>query len=217
MYPLGKFITVEGIDGSGKSTQIEFLYDYLTRNHFKVLVSREPGGTPLAEKIRELLLNESMNIQTELLLMFAARADHFQRTIQPALAQGIWVLCDRFVDSTYAYQGYGRNMPIAEIELLEKMTIGNFKPDLTFLFDIPAEVATKRVFNSRTLLDRFEREKTAFFNAVRKGFLARAHYDPERIKIIDSTQEIMPIQTKLVEYLYPFMQCPVEEMAEKPE
>lgn len=205
MYPLGKFITVEGIDGSGKSTQLEFLYEYLTKNHFKVLISREPGGTALAEKIRALLLNDTMDIQTELLLMFAARADHFKRAIQPALAQGIWVLCDRFVDSTYAYQGYGRHVPMADIELLEKLTVGDFQPDITFLFDAPTDITTKRVVNSRPVLDRFEREKQDFFDAVRQGFLARATCYPERIKVIDSTRDMMSIQMELVNHLYPIM------------
>jgi dTMP kinase len=185
----GKFISFEGIDGAGKSTHIGFVADYLAAQGKQVTSSREPGGTPLGEKLRELLLHEKMHLETEALLMFASRREHIAQVIEPALARGEWVLSDRFTDASFAYQGGGRGLDRAKMEVLEAWVHPELQPDLTLLFDVPLEVARLRLDASRTL-DKFEREHADFFNACRNEYLRRARQFPQRIAVIDSTQSI---------------------------
>jgi dTMP kinase len=185
----GKFISFEGIDGAGKSTHIGFVADYLAAQGKRVTSSREPGGTPLGEKLRELLLHEKMHLETEALLMFASRREHIAQVIEPALARGEWVLSDRFTDASFAYQGGGRGLDRAKMEVLEAWVHPELQPDLTLLFDVPLEVARLRLDASRTL-DKFEREHAEFFNACRNEYLRRARQFPQRIAVIDSTQSI---------------------------
>jgi len=199
----GRFITLEGGEGCGKSTNLAFIAQFLQDKAIEVVVTREPGGTKLAEEIRALLLNkdqESVSEQTELLMMFAARAQHIKHVILPALKQGQWVLCDRFTDSSYAYQGGGRNMDTVEIEWLENFVQRELRPDLTLLLDAPVEVGMARAVK-RGNLDRFEREAVDFFNQVRDVFLARAEQYPERIKVIDAAQSLSSVQTDISVYL----------------
>ncbi len=183
----GQFITFEGIDGAGKSTQIEFLVERLRAQGHDVLVTREPGGTPLGEKLRELLLTEAMDARTETLLMFAARAEHLAKVIMPALEAGRWVVCDRFTDATYAYQGGGRQVPMADIEALERWVHPDLLPDRTLLFDLPPEVAALRLAVARRA-DRFEAEEAAFFARVRAVYLDRVRRDSRRFLVLDGTQ-----------------------------
>ena len=192
----GKFITIEGGEGVGKSTQIATLRDELSARGIEVVLTREPGGTPRAERIRELLLensSEPMPPTCELLLMFAARASHVENVIRPALERGAWVVCDRFVDATYAYQGGGRGFDVQLIATLEAAVLGSLRPDLTLLLDAPVEVATERARlrnEASGSADRFEREQRAFFERVRKAYLDRARKEPQRICIIDATQSL---------------------------
>ncbi|WP_330109882.1 dTMP kinase [Methylophaga thalassica] len=196
----GKFISVEGIEGAGKSTQIQFIKSYLENFNKSVIVTREPGGTPLGEEIRELLLRprkDGMSDDTELLLMFAARAEHIKQVILPALAVGKWVVCDRFVDATFAYQGGGRGIHEQRISSLSDWTLDGLKTDLTLLFDLPVQIGQQRV-NQRLLeKDRFEQEKTDFFEKIRQCYLDRAVNEPERIQIIDASQSIDNIQQQV--------------------
>ncbi|GLP99176.1 MAG: dTMP kinase [Pseudomonadota bacterium] len=196
----GKFISVEGIEGAGKSTQIQFIKSYLENFNKSVIVTREPGGTPLGEEIRELLLRprkDGMSDDTELLLMFAARAEHIKQVILPALAAGKWVVCDRFVDATFAYQGGGRGIHEQRISSLSDWTLDGLKTDLTLLFDLPVQIGQQRV-NQRLLeKDRFEQEKTDFFEKIRQCYLDRAVNEPERIQIIDASQSIDNIQQQV--------------------
>lgn len=185
----GKFISFEGIDGAGKSTHTGFVADYLVAQGKDVISSREPGGTPLGEKLRELLLHEKMHLETEALLMFASRREHIAQVIEPALARGAWVLSDRFTDASFAYQGGGRGLDLAKMDVLEEWVHPSLQPDLTLLFDVPLEVARLRLDASRTL-DKFEREHANFFNACRNEYLRRARQFPQRIAVIDSTQSI---------------------------
>jgi len=185
----GKFISFEGIDGAGKSTHIGFVADYLAAQGKQVISSREPGGTPLGEKLRDLLLHEKMHLETEALLMFASRREHIAQVIEPALARGAWVLSDRFTDASFAYQGGGRGLDLAKMDVLEAWVHPQLQPDLTLLFDVPLEVARLRLDASRTL-DKFEREHADFFNACRNEYLRRARQFPQRIAVIDSTQSI---------------------------
>ena len=185
----GKFISFEGIDGAGKSTHIGFVTDYLSGQGKTVISSREPGGTPLGEKLRDLLLHEKMHLETEALLMFASRREHIAQVIEPALARGEWVLSDRFTDASFAYQGGGRGLDLAKMDVLEAWVHPALQPDLTLLFDVPLEVARLRLDASRTL-DKFEREHADFFNACRNEYLRRARQFPQRIAVIDSTQSI---------------------------
>ncbi|MBM0105580.1 dTMP kinase [Steroidobacter sp. S1-65] len=192
----GKFITIEGGEGVGKSTQIGRLRDFVAGQGHEVIVTREPGGTRRAERIRELLLehsDEAMPSTCELLLMFAARATHIENVIRPALARGAWVICDRFTDATYAYQGGGRNLPIDNISTLETMVQGTLRPDITLLLDAPLEVSAARA-NARNAAagtsDRFEQERRDFFERVRAAYLARARQEPERFIVIDATQSM---------------------------
>lgn len=203
----GKFITLEGGEGVGKTTNLSFISSYLQNHGIDVIVTREPGGTRLAEKIRELLLdsnNESISESAELLLMFAARAQHIKHVIEPALSQGKWVLCDRFTDATYAYQGGGRNMNINTIEWLENLVQDTLRPDLTLLLDAPVEVGIERA-KDRGQLDRFESEKIDFFERVRQAYLRQAELYPERIKLIKADQPLSDVQNKLIDMLTPLI------------
>lgn len=193
---VGKFITFEGIDGAGKSTHIAFAAEWLRAKGKKVVVTREPGGTPLGEKLRELLLHEKMHLETEALLMFAARREHLAQVIEPALARGDWVISDRFTDATFAYQGGGRKLPLSKLETLEQWVHPNLQPDLTLLFDVPLEIARARL-NAAREPDKFEQEKTDFFEATRCEYLRRAEQFPKRFRLIDSTQSIPAIQVEL--------------------
>jgi len=202
--PIGKFITFEGGEGLGKTTNICFVRDYLQQRGFKVVSTREPGGTELAEKIRQLLLNpdaESFSDHTELLLMFAGRAQHIKHVIQPALAQGCWVLCDRFTDATYAYQGGGRGISLDNIAWLENLVQGALRPDVTLLFDAPVEIGMARVTQRGAGIDRFEAEKMSFFERVRHTYLTRARQNPHRFKIINAQQTLPEVQQTLVALL----------------
>jgi dTMP kinase len=196
----GKFITFEGIDGAGKSTHIGFVTDFLRARGKSVVSSREPGGTPLGEKLRELLLHEKMHLETEALLMFAARREHMAQLIEPQMALGNWVLSDRFTDASFAYQSGGRGLPRAKMEALEQWVHPRLQPDLTLLFDVPLEVARERLDATRTL-DKFEREQADFFERCRNEYLRRAAQDPGRIAVIDSTQSIEATRVRLAEVL----------------
>ncbi|MCK5728088.1 MAG: dTMP kinase [Methylococcales bacterium] len=191
-----QFITLEGGEGVGKSTNLDFIKCLLIKQGKQVVVTREPGGTPLAEKLRQLLLAtdaEKIDDTTELLLMFAARADHIQQVIKPALAQGKWVLCDRFTDSTYAYQGGGRGLNTENIAWLAQFVQKELQPNLTFLLDAPIEIGMARA-KKRGALDRFETEKRLFFDSVRSAFLEREKECPERIKRINANQALALVQ-----------------------
>lgn len=184
----GRFITFEGIDGAGKSTQIDVIEATLKTRGLEVIRTREPGGTPLGEVIRKELLSVSMDPATETLLFFASRAEHIAQVIRPALERGAWVLSDRFTDATYAYQVGGRGFPAEKVEELERWTHGDLQPDRTVLFDIEPLVAAKRVAQARNL-DRFEKENLDFFTRVRNAYLTRAKQSPERFLIVNSMQD----------------------------
>lgn len=195
----GRFITLEGGEGVGKSTNLQFIKQLLEERGIPFVATREPGGTGIAEKIRGILLEhqeESLSEQAELLLMFAARAQHIQQVILPALQQGQWVVCDRFTDATYAYQGGGRNMDRQTIAWLENAVQGNLRPDLTFVFDAPIEIGMQRA-KHRAALDRFETEQLAFFERVRQAYLQRAASDLRRYKIIDASLPLNAVQQQL--------------------
>jgi len=197
--PRGRFITLEGGEGAGKSTNLDYIQRRLEAAGVLVQVTREPGGSPLGEKVREILLNPehaAMSSDAELLLMFAARAQHLQQVILPVLGKGGWVLCDRFTDATYAYQGGGRGIDAGRIRLLEDWVQQGFQPDMTLLFDLPVELGMKRA-GKRGALDRFEQEQKAFFEQVRAAYLDRAGQDPERFRIIDAGQELLAVQQQL--------------------
>ena len=193
---LGKFITFEGIDGAGKSTHLTFVTDLIRARGKQVVATREPGGTPLGEKLRELLLHEKMHLETEALLMFASRREHLVQVIEPALARGTWVISDRFTDATFAYQGGGRKLARPKLEALERWVHPHLQPDLTLLFDVPLEVARARLDASREP-DKFEREKADFFEATRQEYLRRAAEFPQRFRLIDSTRSIADIHVEL--------------------
>nr|WP_279291090.1 dTMP kinase [Pseudomonas sp. S25] len=193
------FITLEGPEGAGKSTNREYLAAQLRAEGIDVLLTREPGGTPLAERIRELLLapsDEAMHADTELLLVFAARAQHLAEVIRPALARGAIVLCDRFTDATYAYQGGGRGLSHERIATLESFVQGALRPDLTLVFDLPVEVGLARA-TARGRLDRFEQEGRTFFDAVRSTYLNRAKAEPARYRLVDAAQSLPQVQRSL--------------------
>jgi dTMP kinase len=198
----GRFITLEGIDGAGKSTHLGFIADLLTRRGMSVRVTREPGGTRLGEKLRELLLDPAQTVHpdTETLLLFAARQEHLHSVIRPALASGQCVVCDRFTDATFAYQGWGRGIDLAKLEALESWVQGPLQPDLTLYFDVPTEVARGRIEATRTR-DRFEQEQQAFFERVRNGYLDRAARYPGRIRILDSQRPLFSVQKELEDIL----------------
>jgi len=184
----GRFITFEGIDGAGKSTHLDTLAQRLRRHAAPVLCTREPGGTPLAERLRERVLTDPMDALTEALLVFAARRDHVQQVIAPALARGETVVCDRFTDATFAYQGGGRGFDLAVLTQLERWVHGDLQPDLTLWLDLPAELAAQRRAAARAA-DRFEREDAVFFERVRAGYAARQAASPQRIVRVDATLE----------------------------
>ncbi|MBC3875438.1 dTMP kinase [Undibacterium flavidum] len=196
----GLFISFEGIDGAGKSTHISFVQDKLMQRGIKVITSREPGGTPLGEALRDLLLKEKMHLETEALLMFASRREHIAQVIQPALDAGTWVISDRFTDATFAYQGGGRKLAIDKLNTLEQWVHPHLQPDLTLLFDVPVEVARARLDATRTL-DKFEQEKSDFFNDTRNEYLRRVAEFPQRFKVIDSSRSIETIQQELSEII----------------
>lgn len=196
----GKFITLEGVDGAGKSTHLGFVADWLRQQGREVVVTREPGGTPLGETLRELLLHREMDADTELLLMFAARQEHLARLIRPALARGAWVVSDRFTDASYAYQCGGRGIPIERVAALEAWVQHDFQPDLTLLFDVPPEVAEARRSAARAA-DRFEREADSFFSRVRKAYLERARREPARMRVLDARHGIAELQLEIARLL----------------
>ncbi len=193
----GLFISFEGIDGAGKSSHIEHLANFIRAQGKTVVCTREPGGTTLGEKLRTILLNEPMHFETETLLMFAARSEHLAQVIQPALARGEVLLCDRFSDATYAYQGGGRGLAKEKFAVLEKWVHENNHPNLTFLFDLPLQTAAARMHQEARVLDRFEEEKEDFHGRVKNAYLERAKESNGRIKIIDSTKSIVDIRVEL--------------------
>jgi dTMP kinase len=203
----GRFITLEGVEGAGKSTQIEAMRAWLEGWGVSVRTTREPGGSPVAERIRAVLLdpdNTGMATDAELLLMFAARAEHLAKTVRPALAAGFWVLCDRFTDATYAYQGGGRGVPRQRIALLEDLVQGGLRPDLTLLLDLPAADGLARA-RGRSAPDRFESEAVRFFEAVRAEYLDIAARDPERVRVIDAHADAATVAALIHAELRPFL------------
>lgn len=196
----GKFISIEGIEGAGKSTQLAFIQRYLSEQGKQIVVTREPGGTELGEQIRTLLLTPTttgMASDTELLLMFAARAEHVEQVIKPALESDDWVLSDRFVDATFAYQGGGRGIDLQRISTLSDWTLKGLQTDVTFLFDLPVEIGQQRVLSRNQGVDRFEQEKVDFFQRIRECYLQRAQQEPNRIKVIDASKSIVEIELQL--------------------
>lgn len=191
----GKLITLEGIDGAGKSTHVGTVADFLRSRGKDVIVTREPGGTPLGEKLRSVLLSENMGIDTETLLMFAARSEHIAQVIAPALAAGRWVVSDRFTDATYAYQGAGGGMAKQRIAALEVWVNGALKPDLTLVFDVPVEVALARL--PGTSRDRFESESRAYYERVRAGYLERARAETRRMRVIDARKAVSEVKKEV--------------------
>ncbi len=198
-----KFITFEGIDGAGKSTHISFIVGLLEALGHTVVCTREPGGTVLGEQLRSLLLKQPMHVETEALLMFAARREHIDKVISPALARGDWVISDRFTDASFAYQGGGRKLSVTKLEVLEQWVHPDLQPDLTLLFDVPLEVARQRLSVGRQL-DKFEQEQAEFFADTRNEYLRRAAQFPTRFKVIDSNQPIPEIQAELKEIMAHF-------------
>ncbi|HET7776476.1 MAG TPA: dTMP kinase [Azospira sp.] len=194
----GKFITFEGIDGAGKSTHIQWLADQLTAKGKTVVTTREPGGTPLGEKLRGLLLSEPMHLETEALLMFAARREHLAEVIEPALAAGTWVISDRFTDATVAYQGGGRGLSRDKLQTLENWVHGHLQPDLTLLFDLPLVVAQARIGKER-VLDRFEQEKADFHERVRQCYLERAAQSGGRMRVVQADRSLDEIKKSIEE------------------
>jgi dTMP kinase len=195
----GCFVTVEGGEGAGKTTQLAFMRAYLEQAGRRVTLTREPGGTPLGEEIRALLLghrHDGMALATETLLMFAARAEHLERVIRPALAAGHWVLCDRFTDATYAYQGGGRGLPPERIAILEDWAQGDLRPDLTLVFDLPVEIGLERA-GRRGAADRFEREEKAFFERIRAVYLDRARRHPDRYRIVNADRPVEAVRAEV--------------------
>ena len=198
----GQFITLEGVDGAGKSTHIPTIANLLRSKGHEVLVTREPGGTPLGERLRELLLHESMHPETETLLMFAARREHLEQVILPALARGAVVLSDRFTDATFAYQFGGRGVAADKVRQLESWVQESLQPDLTLLFDVPVAVSVQRLAGARDP-DRFERENADFFERIRQAYLERARDFPERFRIVDSSRSLDEITRELEQLIAP--------------
>ncbi|MEW5011544.1 MAG: dTMP kinase [Cycloclasticus sp.] len=198
-----KFLSLEGVEGVGKTTNLKFIAEYLTQAGISVVTTREPGGTPIAEKIRGLLLDHDEEVlanEAELLLMFAARAQHLQQVIKPALAAGHWVVCDRFTDASYAYQGGGRAFGMEDIAWLEGFVQKGLTPDKTILLDLQVELGLKRAAN-RSIPDRFESEKKAFFENVRAVYLQRAKAEPKRFCVVDASQTVEQVQQHIARYL----------------
>ena len=203
----GMFVTLEGSEGVGKTTSLNFIKAYIESHGHKVVTTREPGGTPMAEEIRDILLlerDEKVDEQTELLLMFAARCQHVSQVINPALDAGHWVLCDRFVDASYAYQGGGRGINFSKIEEIEKFCLGDFKPDLTILLDMSVEEGIART-KKRGAADRFEIEKMDFYENIRQAYLKRAAQEPHRVKTVDAQPNIEIVQASLKNVLESFI------------
>ena len=194
MSARGKLITLEGVDGAGKSTHLQFIADALAAGGRHVILTREPGGTDLAERLRKIILGEQMEPMVETLLLFAARADHVARVMRPALESGSWVVCDRFSDATFAYQGAGKGVPADLIERLGQATHPGLRPDRTLVFDCSFDVAYARLQASGKPLDRFEREQRAFFERVRHAYLERAKLEPQRIRVIDGEASVKDIR-----------------------
>jgi dTMP kinase len=186
----GKFLTLEGMDGAGKSSHLNAIRAVLDGRGVNAVSTREPGGTELGEQLRSLILGRNMSLPAETLLIFAARAEHIARVIEPALAAGTWVVSDRFTDATYAYQGSGRGLGAAAVAVLEQWVQGGLQPDLTLLFDLPVDVGLARRKQASLQLDRFEQEDREFFERVRQGYLARARADPGRIRVIDAARPV---------------------------
>jgi dTMP kinase len=205
----GMFLTIEGIEGVGKSTAVKFIQSILSEAHQDFIVTREPGGTVLAEKIRQLLLKpnqeEILVPETELLLMFASRAQHIATVIMPAVIAGKWVISDRFVDASYAYQGGGRGFDVARIQILDQWVVGDLQPDVTILLDASPAVGMARA-RHRSSQDRIEQEKTDFFERVRSAYLARAKENPARFRVIDAAQPVAKVQAEIKKVLAPFIQ-----------
>lgn len=202
-----KFITLEGMEGAGKSTNLAYICEFFDRQSIKYRVTREPGGTEIAELIRELLLkhhDEAIYPMTELLLIFAARAQHLEAVIKPALANGEWLISDRFTDATYAYQGEGRQLGGDKVELLEKFVQQSLRPDLTIILDVPVELSAQRV-RHRGELDRFETESSDFFQRVRDAYYQRAAADPNRYSVIDASRDLQTVQSDLHAVLDDFL------------
>jgi dTMP kinase len=197
----GRFITLEGVDGAGKSTHVAWIAERLRARGHTVLVTREPGGTPLAERLRELVLAEPMEPIAETMLLFAARADHVLRVIAPALQAGTWVLCDRFTDATFAYQGGGKGVAAELIAHLAQVSHNGLLPDRTLVFDCPYEVSRERLKQTGRVADRFEREDRAFFERVRQEYLGLARSDPERIRVVDASRPVGDIKKVIQEEL----------------
>lgn len=202
----GRLITVEGVEGAGKTTCLSFVQRFLAARERPPVMTREPGGTPLGEAVRGLLLGHDyagMAVDTELLLVFAARAEHLSRVIRPALDAGRWVVCDRFTDASYAYQGGGRGMPAERIGVLESWVQGELRPDLTLLLDVPVEIGLARAAQ-RSAPDRFESEQAQFFERARMAYRERAERFPERIRIIDASQPVEGVEAQLARVLEAF-------------
>jgi len=197
----GKFITLEGIDGAGKSSHLDFLASRIRAAGHEVVTTREPGGNPLAERLREIVLNEKMHGDTETLLMFAARRENLAIVIEPALQRGAWVISDRFTDSSFAYQCGGRGLSVERMRIIEQWVHGHLQPHLTFLFDAPLAVARERLEKGTPDPDKFEREQQEFFARVRAAYLQRAAEFPQRIKVIDSARPLAEIQADLARHL----------------
>jgi dTMP kinase len=195
----GRFITLEGIDGAGKSTHLAGIADFLRERGKDVVITREPGGTPLGESLRALLLSQAMSVETETLLMFAARREHIAKVIAPALGAGRWVLSDRFTDATYAYQGAGRGMAADKIAALELWVQEGLQPDLTLVFDVTVEIARQRLAQSAA--DRFEREGAVFFERIRAGYLSRAAADASRVRVINSERPLTDVKKEVEKYI----------------
>jgi dTMP kinase len=205
----GRFITVEGGEGAGKSSNLAYIQSLLEADGKQVLFTREPGGTPLGESIRELLLGHKhtgMADDTELLLMFAARAEHLQQKILPALAQGTWVLCDRFTDASFAYQGAGRGVSLEKIAELQHFVQGALRPDLTLLLDLPVEMGLQRA-GERSEPDRFEKEDRDFFEKVRAGYLQIATREPDRVQVIDASLSLAQVQEQINSVIQRYLEC----------
>ncbi|MEH6650621.1 MAG: dTMP kinase [Motiliproteus sp.] len=202
----GKFITIEGGEGVGKSTNIAYLHSLLNNQNIRFVESREPGGTPLAEELRDTLLrerDETVGSDCELLLMFAARSQHLSSVIVPALTRGDWVVCDRFTDATFAYQGGGRGLDWDRIAELEQLVQGDLRPDLTLLLDVPVEIGMERA-RQRGELDRFEQEQLSFFERVRQAYLKRAAAEPQRFRIIDASLPLVQVQQQIGDVMQAF-------------
>lgn len=193
----GCFVTLEGLDGAGKSTHVLGLVEHLRGRDLDVVCTREPGGTELGETLRHILLTQAMQLETEALLMFASRCEHLRTVIEPALAAGKWVVCDRFTDATYAYQGGGRQLGTHKVEALEAWLHPDLQPQRTWLFDVPLEVARERLSRSRDL-DRFEQEGADFFERTRAAYHERARQQPARFRILDSSRDIEQVRAELI-------------------